>query len=91
MGTETLVNEEIELKEQVVKKHNLILFDDNVNTFDHVIDLLIKVCNHEAVQAEQCATLVHFTGKCAVKSGEYKEIEMMSEILADCGLTVEIN
>lgn len=91
MSTETLFDEEIELKEQLVKKHNLILFNDHVNTFDHVIDLLIKVCNHEPLQAEQCAILVHYAGKCAVKTGEYEELEIMSDILADSGLTVEIN
>ncbi|MBL4592759.1 MAG: ATP-dependent Clp protease adaptor ClpS [Flavobacteriales bacterium] len=89
--TETITNEEIELKEEVVKEHILVLFDDNVNTFDHVIDLLVKICNHDAIQAEQCATLVHYTGKCAVKKGEFKELSIMSEILGDSGLTVEIN
>lgn len=89
--TETITKETIELKEQVVKEHVLVLFDDNVNTFDHVIDLLVKVCNHDAIQAEQCATLVHYTGKCAVKKGEFKELSIMLEILAEGGLTVEIN
>jgi ATP-dependent Clp protease adaptor protein ClpS len=89
--TETISQEDIELKEQVVKDHKLVLFDDNVNTFDHVIDLLIKVCDHNAIQAEQCATLVHYTGKCVVKKGALKELSIMSELLADGGLTVEIN
>jgi len=89
--TETVTNEEIEFKEQVVKEHILVLFDDNVNTFDHVIDLLVKVCDHDAIQAEQCATLVHYTGKCAVKKGAFKELSIMGEILADSGLTVEVN
>ena len=88
---ETITDEVIEVKEQVVKEHVLVLFDDNVNTFDHVIELLIKTCDHDAIQAEQCATLVHFTGKCAVKNGVYKELSIMGEILADGGLTVEIN
>ncbi len=89
--TETITNEELELKEQVVKEHVLVLFDDNVNTFDHVIELLVKVCNHDTIQAEQCATLVHYTGKCAIKKGAFKELTIMGEILADSGLTVEIN
>lgn len=91
MDTDTLSKEEVILKEQTVKKHQLILFNDNVNTFDHVIDLLIKVCDHDAIQAEQCATLVHYSGKCSIKKGEYKELEIIGEILADNGLTVEIN
>jgi len=91
MSLEKILEEEVELKEQVTKDNILVLFDDNVNTFDHVIDLLVKVCNHDAIQAEQCATLVHHTGKCAVKKGELKELTIMGEILADSGLTVEIN
>ena len=79
--TETETNQEIELKEQVVKEHALVLFDDNVNTFDHVIYLLMKVCDHNSIQAEQCATLVHHTGKCVVKNGSFKELALMSEVL----------
>jgi ATP-dependent Clp protease adaptor protein ClpS len=91
MSTETLTQEDVLLQEQTVKEHNLVLFNDNVNTFDHVIDLLIKVCDHEAIQAEQCATLVHYAGKCAVKKGEFDYLKTLGEILADNGLTVEIN
>ena len=91
MSTETLTSEDVLLKEQTVKEHNLILFNDDVNTFDHVIDLLIKVCDHDAIQAEQCATLVHYSGKCAVKKGEFDYLQTLGEILADNGLTVEIN
>ena len=91
MDIETITEEVIEVKEQTVKEHILVLFDDNVNTFDHVIKLLVKVCDHDTIQAEQCATLVHSTGKCAVKKGEFKELTIMGEMLADGGLTVEIN
>ena len=48
---ETIKEEVVELKEQIVKEHVLVLFDDNVNTFDHVIDLLVKVCDHDEIQA----------------------------------------
>ena len=88
---ETIKEEVVELKEQIVKEHVLVLFDDNVNTFDHVIDLLVKVCDHDEIQAEQCATLVHCTGKCSVKKGVFKDLQLMAEILGDSGLTVEIN
>jgi len=91
MSLETITEEVVELQDQVVKDYVLVLFDDNVNTFDHVIDLLVKVCDHDAIQAEQCAMLVHYTGKCVVKKGEFKELSIMGEILADSGLTVEIN
>ena len=91
MSLETILDEELALKEEVVKEHDLILFNDDVNTFDHVIDMLIKICEHNARQAEQCAFLVHYTGKCAIKKGEYKDLQIISEILGDAGLTVEIN
>ncbi len=89
--TETSLEDVVELKEEVVKEHILVLFDDNVNTFDHVIEMLVKVCDHDAIQAEQCATLVHYKGKCSVKKGDFKELKLMAEILGDSGLTVEVN
>lgn len=91
MNTETLkkiINEQQDEQQQL---YHLVLFNDNVNTFEHVIDLLIKYCNQDTIQAEQCATLVHFTGKCSIKKGAYKELSSISEILAENGLTVEIN
>lgn len=91
MNLKTINQNKKEVKEKVVKEHNLILFNDDVNSFEHVIELLIKVCDHDAIQAEQCATLVHFSGKCAVKKGTYAMLKVMSSILADNGLTVEIN
>ncbi len=91
MSLETIFEEEVLLKEQAVSENNLILFNDDVNTFDHVIEMLMKVCDHDSIQAEQCAFLVHFTGKCAVKKGGFDELKIMSEILSDAGLTVEIN
>ncbi len=91
MLTETAPKEEVIFQDQTTQEHNIILFNDNVNTFDHVIDMLIKVCDHDALQAEQCATLVHYSGKCAVKKGEYAKMIKLSEILAESGLTVELN
>ena len=69
----------------------MVLYNDDVNTFDYVIELLMKVCNHDAIQAEQCAMLVHYKGKCSVKRGSFEVLEPMSAILSDAGLTVEIN
>jgi ATP-dependent Clp protease adaptor protein ClpS len=85
------LEEVVELKETKSKENILVLFNDHVNTFDHVIDLLVKVCDHDVIQAEQCATLVHFKGKCAIKRGIYKDLKLKAEILGDAGLTVEIN
>lgn len=69
---------------------NLVLYNDEHNTFDHVIDMLISVCGHDAMQAEQCALLVHFKGKCTVLSGTYDELEPKCTKLLDADLTAEI-
>ena len=69
---------------------HLILYNDNVNTFDHVIDTLVKVCHHTFEQAEQCAIIVHFKGKCDVKSGSYDFLKPLCTALLDAGLSAEI-
>lgn len=87
-NTEVLEQRIIDTQESV--KHNLIVFNDDFNTFDHVIDSLIKVCKHEPIQAEQCTYIVHYQGKCDVKSGEYKALEPMCTALLERGITAEI-
>ena len=69
---------------------NLVLYNDEHNTFDHVINMLVAVCNHDAMQAEQCALMVHFKGKCAVMSGTYDELEPKCTGLLEAVLTAEI-
>ncbi len=70
---------------------SLTLFNDNHNTFDHVIECLITTCGHDALQAEQCAMIVHFKGKCTVKTGSYDDLAPMYKQLAERDLTVELN
>ena len=62
----------------------------DVNTFEFVTDSLIKVCRHDAIQAEQCTYLVHFAGRCAVKTAEFKKLKPMCEALLERGLTAKI-
>ncbi|EKY17012.1 ATP-dependent Clp protease adaptor protein ClpS [Capnocytophaga ochracea] len=69
---------------------HLILYNDDVNTFDHVIDTLVKVCHHTFEQAEQCAIIVHFKGKCDVKSGSYTFLKPLCTALLNAGLSAEI-
>lgn len=69
---------------------NLVLYNDEHNSFDHVIGMLISVCGHDATQAEQCALLVHFKGKCTVLSGTLDELEPKCTKLLDADLTAEI-
>ncbi len=72
------------------KKFDLVLFNDDVNTFDWVIECLINICNHDEIQAEQSAYIVHYKGKCTVKSGDWEVLEPMHRALSNCDLSVEI-
>lgn len=81
---------EIELKEVSIEENNLVLFNDDVNTFEHVIECLISICEHSSTQAEQCAYIVHYKGKCVVKSGSFDELKPMYQALANQKLSVEI-
>ena len=70
---------------------HIVLYNDNHNTFDHVIDCLVANCGHNVLQAEQCAMIVHFNGKCNVKSGSYDELAPIHQLLSEKDLTVELN
>jgi len=87
-STHTQEDSDVLVEEAVSNK--IVLFNDEVNSFDFVIDALIKVCGHEAIQAEQCTILVHFKGRCTVKEGDYDDLEPMCTALLDRGLTAEI-
>jgi ATP-dependent Clp protease adaptor protein ClpS len=87
---ETLVEEVLDTKACLVDQKDLIVFNDDVNTFDHVIESLIKVCKHEVEQAEQCTWIIHFNGKCQVKRGEYEKLEPLCTALLERGISAEI-
>jgi ATP-dependent Clp protease adaptor protein ClpS len=82
--------EAFDVVEKEVKQFEILLFNDDVNTFDFVIDSLIEVCEHTLEQAEQCAYLVHYKGKCAVKTGEFDELKPRCSQLLQRGLSAEI-
>jgi ATP-dependent Clp protease adaptor protein ClpS len=88
VDTEVLIKEQ--LKEQLKDLNEIILFNDDVNTFDWVIESLVEICDHDPLQAEQCAVIVHYKGKCGVKTGEYHELEPMCSALLERGLSAEI-
>ena len=67
-----------------------MLYNDDVNTFDHVINQLVKYCDHNVIQAEQCAHIVHYNGKCQVKHGEFDKLRPICEALLEKGLTAKI-
>jgi ATP-dependent Clp protease adaptor protein ClpS len=74
----------------VTETHRIILFNDEVNSFDWVIQSLVDVCDHTTSQAEQCAWIVHFKGKYAIKSGEKRDMIDRCIALLDRGLTAEV-
>jgi ATP-dependent Clp protease adaptor protein ClpS len=90
MNTGIEVLEEVLIEEKTVLNNEIILFNDDVNTFDHVIETLVRVCNHTDEQANQCALLVHYKGKCTVKTGSYDELEPQCSALLEAGLSAEI-
>lgn len=69
--------EDVALEVDNDEKFVLMLYNDDVNTFDHVIESLVEICGHATLQAEQCATIVHTKGKCDIKHGNYKNLEKM--------------
>jgi len=90
MSTKEKVLEEVLVEEAIGVNNEIVLYNDDVNTFDHVIDTLIAVCNHTSEQAEQCALLVHYKGKCTVKTGAYDELKPQCTQLLQAGLSAEI-
>ncbi len=88
----TQTEQEFDLETLLVAEdiRNIVLYNDDVNTFDFVIDTLMELCKHDALQAEQCAMLVHFKGRCEVKKGSYDELEPICSGLLERGLTAEI-
>ena len=72
-------NSEVEVSEKIEKQHQIVIYNDNVNTFEHVIMCLIIICSHEMEQAEQCAMMIHHKGKCGVKSGTMDELIPIAE------------
>ncbi len=90
MSTKEKQLEELLIEEETVKQNEIVLFNDDVNTFDHVIDTLIYACDHTPEQAEQCSIIVHYKGKCTVKTGPYDDLKPRCSKLLQAGLSAEI-
>lgn len=84
------VEELVKEAETTTGSHDLIVYNDDVNTFDFVINVLIEVCGHEQEQAEQCTMLIHYKGKCAVKKGTYEQLVAMRNAVCERGLSAEV-
>ena len=90
MSSKEKVKEDLHVDTKEQNLNEILLYNDDVNTFDHVIDTLIYACDHTPEQAEQCSLLVHYKGQCTVKTGVYDELEPRCTILLDAGLSAEI-
>lgn len=84
------IDEEVLLDELELNTSALTVYNDDVNTFDHVIQALIDVCNHSPEQAEQCTLIVHYKGKCRVKEGSLDSLLPLREGICDRGISAEI-
>ena len=90
MSPDEKIKEKLSVKTDVRNNHQIILFNDEVNTFDFVIEALINTCEHGLEQAEQCAMIVHYKGKCGVKTGSFKELKPRCNKLLELGLSASI-
>lgn len=84
------LDEEV-LTEEVADYNSLLLYNDDYNTFEHVIECLIKYCDHNPNQAHQCAVITHNNGKCEIKRGSYEDLKPIKDALIEQGLSVVIN
>ena len=87
--TEELLELDVLTEEEEL--NHIVLYNDHINTFEWVIECLMAYCGHDTIQAEQCAYLVHYTGKCSIKKGTITKLTPICETLLEKGLTAEIN
>jgi ATP-dependent Clp protease adaptor protein ClpS len=92
-GTHTKENAQVDVDVLVdeIDPCHLIVWNDEVNTFDWVIQTLMDICKHAYEQAEQCAYIIHYKGKYAVKEGAYDDLKPMCDAITERGIgaTVE--
>lgn len=75
---------------ETIELMDLVVFNDDFNTFEHVIETLIRVCRHTAEQAEQCTWIIHHKGKCAVKNGTFEFLKPMRDAICEAGIDAKI-
>jgi ATP-dependent Clp protease adaptor protein ClpS len=92
MKANVITEQAVELLEviETTDLMELVVFNDDFNTFGHVIKTLIKVCKHSAEQAEQCTLLIHYKGMCAVKSGTFNYLKPFRDAICEKGIDAKI-
>ncbi|MCH2022993.1 MAG: ATP-dependent Clp protease adaptor ClpS [Saprospiraceae bacterium] len=83
--------EEFAIRELIGSHSKLVVYNDDQNTFDWVIQCFVEICSHNTTQAEQLSYLIHFKGKATVKTGSLKELKPYKEALLNRGLSVVID
>jgi len=82
--------EDVLFAEETDKEQQIIIYNDDVNTFDWVIESLVSICRHDRIQAEQCSLIIHTVGRCSVKEGTFQKLRPMCEALLERGLSATI-
>jgi ATP-dependent Clp protease adaptor protein ClpS len=90
MSTKKKRQEDVLVLEKEDQENQIVLYNDDVNTFDHVINTLIYACDHTEEQAHQCSIIVHYKGKCTVKTGSFDDLKPRCSKLLEAGLSAEI-
>jgi ATP-dependent Clp protease adaptor protein ClpS len=90
MAVKEKIQEKVAVDEAISLNNEIVIYNDDVNTFDHVIETLMRVCSHTSEQAEQCSLIIHYKGKCTVKTGPIKELVPQCTQLLEAGLSAEI-
>jgi ATP-dependent Clp protease adaptor protein ClpS len=90
MSAKEKLSEKVKKETKDKKLSEIVLYNDDINTFDHVIETLMYACEHTPEQAEQCSLLVHYKGKCTVKTGAYNDLKPRCSKLLEAGLSAEI-
>ncbi len=90
---QVLTDTEVEILDKTIETDlkKLVVYNDDINTFDWVIDTLVTVCRHSSEQAEQCTLIIHYKGKCSVKEGEFDELKGMRNEICRRGISAEIH
>ena len=90
---QVLIDTDVEILDKTIETDlkKLVVYNDDINTFDWVIDTLISVCRHSNEQAEQCTLIIHYKGKCSVKEGEFDELTGMRNEICRRGISAEIH
>jgi len=90
LDSDILLDPTVENEIKEVKLRELILYNDDYNTFDFVIESLVEICKHDLLQAEQCTYIIHYNGKCSVKNGAYDVLSPLRVALCDRGLSAVV-